>query len=340
MALETTDFEDVLREAASEVTALDPDNLDTNEFRALRRSAKRRLEIAWEYHYWPVLGRVEQRFFKPDWDLDATYAAGDIVYLPVTQKYYQNLLDGDNGDEPDTNPAIWTEAETSYSADQWDSTVQYVQQDRVQYGDNVYQLYAATSTIGQPPTDTSKWGLLVPFDKYIPYEQTGQTAIGIVAAAWTASPRVTTRGTELNWSLSENGVQILSAVNFTWLDYRIRCPRLSGDLFSGTATYASGDQIYFSSASTPGNFYIANANTTAGQSPDTTAAKWDVVPLPRLFHKYLVYGMAADWLRGPGGGDINEWTRMEAEADACIQDQKTLLVGQQSQRVKTVVRTR
>jgi hypothetical protein len=342
--METTDFEDILREAASEVTALDPDNLDAPEFRAIRRSAKRRLEIAWEFHYWPVLTRTEQRFFQPDYSAVTAYQASALVYYPPTQNYYQ-ALQAVMGVAPvdslgNVEAAYWVEAQTSYSADTFSLTGSYSQTNRVQYGDQIYQLFVAGPVTGVLPTDSTQWGLLTPFDKFVPYEQTGETALGLVTAAWSANPKTTTRGNELNWNLSENGVQILTPINFAWLEYRIRCPKLAGDIYDATAQYAAGQSVYFSSASTPGNFYTATSNNLPTFSPESSPGTWGILSIPRIFHKYLVHGAAADWLRGPGGGSAEDVAEQMAIADAALEDQKSLLVGQQSQRIKTVVRTR
>lgn len=342
--METTDFADILAEAAEQVTTLDPDNLDTSEFNALRRSANRRLGTAWEYHFWPELGRLEQRFYRAAWSSVTAYTATTEVYYAPTQTYYQALQASTNQAPADsagtTNLLYWEETERSYAADDYSATASYLQGDRVTYGDTVYQLFVAGPVTATLPTDTTKWGVLTPFDQYISYTQTGETAIGVVAAAWNLNPRTSTRGTELNWSLSDVGVQISSAINFAWLDYRIRCPRLSGALFDATAIYTSGDQVYFSSTATPGNFYTANATTAAGQSPDTTAAKWDVVEIPLTFHEYLVHAVAGDWITGPGGGSASDAAVQMSLGLGVLEDEKSLLVGQQSQRIKTVVRTR
>lgn len=343
--METTNFEDILSEAASEVTALDPSNLDVNEFRLLRRSANRRLEVAWEYHFWPVLCRVEQRFFQADWSSATNYFAPNIVYYPPTQTYYQALQNSTNQAPADslgnTNLLYWQDAQTSWSADTFTLAGSYVQGDRVEYGDQVYQLFVAGPVTGVLPTDTTQWALLVPFDKYVPYEQTGKTALGVVTAAWSANPRTTTRGNELNWFLSENGVQILTPINYAWLEYRTRCPVINGESFDATVSYPIGAQIYYKSATKAGNFYTQDGvtPTTPGWSPDTVLV-WDVVQIPRIFHKYLVHALAADWLRGPGGGSADDAAMQMEIAAAALEDQKSLLVGQQSQRVKTLVRTR
>lgn len=347
--METTDFQDILSEAASEVTALDPDNLSTAEFRAIRRAAKKRLENAWEYHFWPDLDRMEQRFYRPDWNAATQYEPTNEVYYPPTQRYYQALQPSLNippaAYSPNipggtTNLTYWANSERYYAGSTFDPTAEYIQGAIVTYADNAYQLFALGPVIGDLPTDTGNWGLLTRFDQYILYEQPNEIPFTVVNGAWNVNPRTSTRGRELNWFLSNNGLQISSAIHFAWVDYRIRCPKLSGDLYSATTAYASGAQIYYTSADLPGNFYNANNTTTAGQSPDSTPSAWAIVEIPRIFHKYMVHAVAADWIRGPGGGAPQDAQTQLGVAEQALEDMKTLLVEQQSQRVHTVVQTR
>lgn len=342
--METTDFADIMAEVAEQATTLDPDNIDTSEFNAIRRSTNRRLQTAWEYHFWPELGRLEQRFYRAAWSSATAYTATAEVYYAPTQTYYQALQASTNQAPANaagvTNLLYWEETERSYAANDYSASANYLQGNRVTYGDNVYQLFVAGPVTAVLPTDATKWGVLTPFDQYISYTQTGKPAVGVVAAAWNLNPRTSTRATELNWFLTEAGVQINSAINFAWLDYRVRCPRLTGALWDATLSYAEGDQIYYTSTSTPANFFTANGATTPGDSPDLTPALWDVVELPLLFHEYLVHAVAGDWITGPGGGSAADAAVQLSLAEGVLEDQKSLLVGQQSQRIKTVVRTR
>lgn len=356
--METTDFQDILSEAATEVTALDPDNLSTAEFRAIRRSAKQRLEVCWEYHFWPDLDRMEQRFYRPPWDPTVTYnnaasGTGDPfeVYYAPTQKYYQALQGSTNQAPATINPdgsqtvnlLYWALSTRYYAASTYSSTTLYSQGMMAQYGDSIYQLFTAGPISGDLPTDAANWGLLTPFDQYILYEQPGLTPFTVVNSAWSTNPRTSTRGRELNWSLSNNGLQISSAIHFAWVDYRIRCPKLSGDLYNAATAYQPAAQMYYTSAATPGNFFInafpGPGPTPPGENPDN-ALNWDVVAIPRIFHKYMVHAIAADWIRGPGGGAPEDAEAQMQVAEGALEDMKTLLVMQQSQRVKTVVQTR
>lgn len=427
--METTDFQDILEEAADSVTALDPANLDDSEFKSIRRSAARRLETAWEYHFWPDLMRVEQRFFRAPYDDDTEYSIGDEVYFPATRKYYLNLLPiSASGTAPATltngeyvvNKDTWIESSVCYSGEDFDSDTTYASGDIARNPDDglFYQRisagtgfiisgagvesingdwYVSGTTGGKPsysklngngetisyqsgfwiiatadeavytssenvatPDLVSDWGSppnpvfgtsgdithpliwsrLTPFDRYVAYEQDGKTEIGSVAALYMRNPYSTTRNLELPFLLSADGVQVTSAVTCAWIQFRLRCPKLTGEVFSATAIYTSGKQVYFSDDDTRGNFYAANTTTTAGDSPSNAPSKWDVVEIPRIFHRYLAHGIAADWILGPGGGAPDDAALENAQAQEELDNQKSLLVGQQSQRIQTVVRTR
>lgn len=429
--METTSFENILTDVADLVTTLDPANLDAAEFRGIRRLANRRLSWCWEFHFWPELMRVEQRWFRPIYSSAETYAAGDQVFFPADQNYYQAITDTTgndpatlSGSEYVTNDAYWTLAEASYSGDDYDSAevADYAAPDVVRYpvDGKYYQRnaldavniagagYSAVNAIvertgdsnGKPeygtaegvrvnwtgslwvisayedglttlaytsfedvatpdlvetwttsyspsptvtmsgPPGTAFWAELIPFVRYVAYEQDGYTALGSVVAVYESNPHITTRAKAAKWMLTNDGVLVRSAVGSVWVEYRLRCPVLSGDAYDATATYAAGQQVYFADDSTAGNFYTALSATTAGQSPATHPALWQVVELPRAFHKPMVHAIAADWIRGPGGGEPNDAAVELAVAISALEDQKSLLVGQQGQRLKTQIQTR
>lgn len=335
--METTDYIDVLYEAGEEVS-LDPDNLSVGDAATLRRAARKWLEKCWEYHYWPLLQRVEQRFFAADYDAATAYAAGDFVFNTADQTYYLALR-ASTGQDPEDNLAYWVQADTEFSASDYDDTVAYIVGDQVYYSGLFYQCHTAT-TAGILPTNTSYFGQLIEFERTISYAQTGQTAIGIVENVTNYNPRIHTRGSELNWYLDGDGIGVKGDVASAWVSFRIRCPKLIGDTFSVSTAYSVGQQVYYSGGTERGNFYDCITATSAGETPLTAAAKWSIVEIPRIFHKPLVHGMAAAWVRGPGGGTLEEAAAYESFARDALDEQKTLVVGQQSQRIKTVVMTR
>lgn len=401
--METTDFKYVLAEAAEEV-GLNPDALSVAEFTPFVRFARKRLERAWYWHFWPDLTRTEQRWFALEWNSATTYASSDIVFHPLTDTYYQALTASTGQDPSDgttTNLAYWTEAETSSAGTQYDNAATYEQGDVVYYGGLNYQLFA-TSATGVLPTDSGSWGLLTPFNRYIDWAQANQLTIGLVAGAWSQNPNVSTRGAELNWSLTHLGINIKSAVTSAWVAFRLRCPVITGANYSATKAYVIGQQIYYENDGdvlppggalgsanyrvyggdiqywnadtnkwhtarmqgdppqlaidpvgtdpdpggttitnyTVGNFYTCIADTSVGENPVNTPASWAVVQLPRSFHRYLVLGLAADWLRGPGGATPEEFGAREMFAQEELDNQKSLLVGQQSQAITTRILTR
>jgi len=375
--MDTTDFADVLAEAASEA-GTDASNISTAEFLVWRRLAKRRLETAWRYHLWPDLGRCEQRFYRLAWNSTATYAAAvpgvdnsaNEVWWALTGQYFVALTAVPANTPPtDTSGNIdlahWgftaqfaIQPDPTGSLNNWpdnpayplpyvsvqsfDPTATYNQGDRVQYQGNVYQLFALTAT-GDLPTDTANWGLIPPFDSYVPYEQTSQTPFTVVEEVYSANPRITTRGNTLNYFLSERGVQVVTPIAFAWIQFRLRCPKLNGLNYSASTTYAAGAQFYYSSAATPGNFFTVNSTMTAGDTPDSAPGEFTVVGIPRIFHRYLVLGMAADWFKDEAKKNPELGQQMglyQAQADAELEDAKSSYVAQMGQRMKTQVRTR
>lgn len=301
----TVDYIDLLNGTAR-AAGIDPDQASSAQFADIRIFHRDRLKRNWEYRPWSFLKRTEKRFFR---DLYAAqvYAAAAEVYYAGPQKYYQSLRAVPNTEAPatysattrtwTTNLAYWAESKLEYSADEYSSTHAYVQGDWAFYSLTglFYQLFAASST-GTVPTDTTKWGVLTEFDRYVAFEQTGKTAFDHAFAAWDRDPNKDGRARLLTAWQSDVGLQVLDEVAFAWVQFRIQRPLLTGAVYVATAVYAVGDQIYFSTTTTRGNFYDCLAVTTAGQSPATTASKWRVVELPAAFETYLIHGAAADYL--------------------------------------------
>lgn len=156
------------------------------------------------------------------------------------------------------------------------------------------------------------------------------TPLGTVRRVCQKNPRVFRVVKEYDFTLSELGVHVpLAAPNVVWVEFRWRRPTLKGGMWDSATVYTSGQQVYFSATTGGvGNFYEANATTAAGESPSTTPAKWDVVPLPELLRDYCIRGGYADWLRADGQTDRAEaeedqaLAALEAEADLVQRQQK------------------
>ena len=190
----------------------------------------------------------------------------------------------------------WYPCRSSYTGNVWRPSTAYAVGDVVCYAVNGNYYACHTANTGQLPTDTSYFGVLTPFDKYIAYEQTGQTALGEVRDVFTTEPGVNRNFATPNWTLSNNGVQVPDGPAMVWVQFRTRFKPLVGDDYSASATYAVGDQILFNSSGSVKNFYECLTATTAGESPTTAASKWAIIEIPYLFQPYLVMGAYADFL--------------------------------------------
>lgn len=208
--------------------------------------------------------------------------------------------------------AYWAECASSYGAEYWITGTTYAVGDRARNtGDGEYYQCITQHTAGAT-FDASLWGRLRPFDRYVAFEQveddgTVLTPIGDFLWAYTAHPYLTTKGRTVPFVVSENGAQFATgSPGSVWIEFRLRRPVLAGEPFDAEATYAVGDQIYFTAGTEGlgvGDFYTAKAATAAGESPLTTPEKWDVVAIPYIFRGWLIQAGFADWLTSDGQGD-------------------------------------
>lgn len=168
---------------------------------------------------------------------------------------------------------------------------------------------------------------------------------GEVLACYDSNPLVTSRASQITFRLYDNGTtQVLNFVSdpgTVWAEYRTKRTELVGDLFNATVAYSIGAQVYFDSGSntgtyTPqagkphyGNFYACLDFTTAGQSPSTHPAKWQIVTIPYLFSTYAARGAYADWLRSEL--QIEAAQVAEAEAEHYMADTVDIVLRQQQQ---------
>jgi hypothetical protein len=155
---------------------------------------------------------------------------------------------------------------------------------------------------------------------------------GEILNCYDRDPLVSTRAAALSFRIYDNGtVQKLvmpTDPGTVYAEYRTKRPELVGDLYAPAVAYSVGAQIYFDSGSntgtyTPvagkphyGNFYNCLEATTAGQSPSTHPAKWQIVQIPYLFASYAARGAFSDWLKSE--------LQLEAAQVAEVEAQNTL----------------
>jgi len=108
----------------------------------------------------------------------------------------------------------------------------------------------------------------------------------------------------------------------------VRRSNLTGAVHSATATYAVGQQVYFTTTAGVGNFYDCATATSAGESPVSAAAKWTVVEIPYIFGQDLIWSAYADLLDADGQTDKARSARAaardyyEMEADKLFRQQR------------------
>jgi len=246
--------------------------------------------------------------------------------------------------EDETQERYWAVCEESYGASTYSRSTAYVVGDQVYYPptDREYQCITAAAA-GFLPTNTTYFAPLTDFDRYVALEQTGETKIGDVVGVYDKSPIVWRNAKELDYVLTPDGIQVTSDSDTVWVEFKAKAPALVGDTFSTSATYTANlDQVYYRSSSTPssypGNFYDCIVTTTAGQSPETTAASWRLIEIPRLFQRYIEQGAYADYLVSEG---MSEKRMVEdAKAEKILSELAFRVGATQNQIRRSVVLTR
>lgn len=312
--MRTVNYSEVLQ-LVSELAGVTYADLPAELALRLRGHISRRFREMWEADYWPELTRVEERRYRLDYAGGTAYSApttttASEVFYPPTKGYYQALR-ATTGNAPatlsggtyTTNSAYWNAAQGSYSGNDWAASTAYTVATVVRYPDNNRYYACHTAHTSGASFDATKFGILTPFDQYVGYTQTSQTAIGEVREVFSSDPRVSKGYYTTPFTLSVNGVQCTTGPAIVWVEFRTRFAPLTGGDYSATATYAVGDQILFNSSGSVKNFYACVTATSAGESPTTAAAKWSIIEIPYLFQPFLVMGAYADFLRMDGQND-------------------------------------
>lgn len=290
------------------------------------------LSGAWEMEAWPDLMRAEKRYLRPLYNGAVTYAAGDEVYYPSERKYFLALRTT-IGNVP-TDISHWAEARTSYSAMPYLSALAYAVGDQVYDLDNDLIYQAHTAGTGHLPTDTGFWGQLIPFIPDIDYEQPGLPALGEVFNIWDKNPRVFTSAQRLPFTLTQSGASLYTMMPSVWIEYRIRAPRLIGEVWNAAGTYLPDEQIYYAP-----DFYFCVTGTAATESPITAPGKWQVIEIPYIFgQSFLVDAAYSRWLRSDGQNDKSALASVQAREQLVKEANK--LFRQQGQRQRARVNTR
>ena len=187
---------------------------------------------------------------------------------------------------------------------------------------------STTSYAGDTGKGVYLWGALVqqtsntgPQDALVAWSQTGEDTIDAVFTVWKDPPSVSYYPREQPFELTPNGLQIVSTgtglltgayttailygatANPVYLYYRKAMPSYTGDTFSASSTYTAGQQVYYTASDGNSNFYKCLAATSAGEDPDDTPSKWDLLEIPEPLFWFATYQAYGDWLTADGQQD-------------------------------------
>lgn len=228
----------------------------------------------------------------------------------------------------------------------WDAGTVYAAGDEVfESGSGKYWRALGTTVAGENPSSSSDWEAVTSnFDCYVGYEQAGQTVLGSVFRVTELNPKLYAgeSARSLSFWLSDLGVQVTKGINGSlasvWVQFRIRTPELTGAVWDEDASYAAGEQVYFKDSGAVGNFWNCVSDAAAGESPESAAAKWALVELPKFLERFLVAGVYADYLESDGQKEkaISE----QGNAAQILEQKAFVLSAQEGQMEPMTVGTR
>lgn len=302
-------FQSVLNGAAAKL-GMDPLR-DLNPARAasLTEYVNERVKEAWKFEFWPEWTVTEQRYYRDVYDAAKAVVSADERVFLADGCYYQALRLQTPAAQPPAiltgatyveNSAFWARSQASYAGPDWATGLNLAVGDKVRNPADArfYQCIVAHTT--GAVFDGTKFGVLTPFDRYVAYEQTGQTKMDEVKAVTRRDPRVWPgRPCGVAFAPSADGIQILdhSAPGVVWVTFRLRPPQFTSVLYSAAGNVALNDLRYWPSGSGgTGEVYQAlQAQTPAALNP-ATAAYWSKVSFPDILANFVKRAVFADAL--------------------------------------------
>jgi len=232
---------DYVLQRACELTGRVFSSLTTEESNFFRTFISMSLRSAWECFDWPEQTVYQQEYFAANYSAVQNYSAGNVVYYPTEQKYYQ-YVGAINSNNPPTlngpggtlNSQFWALAQSSYnSTASWDTTTTFNVGDIVLYpvDQEYYQLCVAAAP-GTVPTNATYWGQLNKFLRNIsqtlnPSGTPRAVEIGETFSVWPVDPRITWRQQEVTYTFTDNGILVGDDLPYVWLEFRKSPPLLS-----------------------------------------------------------------------------------------------------------------
>lgn len=251
----------VFRAILAEVN-LDPDTVTLTGAQRVRLAnlVNFRLEEAWQAEFWPQVMQVEQRYYRPAWDAETTYAAGEEIYNATAAgaaAYWRSVQANNLNHDPATDDGTWwsqVDDDMVLSIDFYQDGQTWIDgaDPRACIYDRDPRLYEGTEPM---------WHVEVLGEQILVREN--------------PAPAV------------------------PWVRYRPLPPEFSYTAWSAATAYAVGDLVYLESSgsTTVGQTFKALRSST-NQNPYSQTAYWQPVDCPKFLEKWLTFAAAADWLKG------------------------------------------
>ena len=193
---------------------------DAIMFRTMIGQAVRR---AWTYQPWPETTIHTLRRFAAPWTQLQTYVRGNIVWWPVTERYYVAIA-ASTINPPTFQIAIggvhilsadsWYPLDDEYSADEWLANVQYTVGDLVEFSylDGYYAL-AVSAAPGTPPTNATSWAPVAPIIRRVAWDQEWEgQSLGDPYGVYLDNPLTTEEPREATYTWDDEGLRVLNQV--------------------------------------------------------------------------------------------------------------------------------
>lgn len=264
--------------------------LNENISNALLGYIDDRAREIWEMFDWQDLKVYEQRAYADYVSSTKVYAAGDVVYDPCQDIYFQSNFGG--AGSPEEFPGLWT------------------------------KLAIGSTSTSQPFLDPVAQGQPTTIPAYVPFSQTGKGTIDTVFGVFATDPRISDWPIPVTYSVSSRGVELKCTSRTTvWVVYREPFPGIGIEVFDPTVTYNTGDAIYDT-----GDTWISQVNGNLNNEPTTdSGANWQAFKIPYVHRDYIIQTAYGDALLEDGQNDKAEaqWTVAATKAVAQFEKQNT-----------------
>ena len=283
--MDVTTYDELAREVCNRVGWTFEDLTD-EQWAAVRSAVNGALPKVWNACWHPDTMRTERMTLRDAWGAGEDYVIGDEVYYAGPDAYFMCALAHTgsapatfDGQEWTTDYARWIRVdEPASDIDQgsWTDATAYTLGQRITFNGDTYQcLVAHTSSTSLLPVDSAVWGLVNEFDYTVQAYGNGRATIGRVRTAAVLHPGQNPGATRLDFEPMDSGIRfVVPPVPRPWLEYRMRCPQLTGAEWDAATSYSVATGAYSAPANPSGTpaSSLQLVDTVTGQIRTVTIA--------------------------------------------------------------------